>query len=330
MPRTPSRPWFLVAALSLLLGVAVEAAGAPALTPAHARVVTSPRQLDRRHHLPRHRVHRPAGRRHPARPGGPVITAAGDIARENGPGGPQTATAALIRRINPTAVLTLGDNQYPNGSLGEFRSSYAPTWGRFRAKTFPVPGNHEYETAGARGYFAYFGRRAHGRPGWYAYTLGSWRMIALDSITGDDPPSAELRWLRRELGHHHRRCQLAYFHHPRFSSGSSHGSNPNMGAFWNILQRYHVDVVLNGHDHDYERFARLLPSGHPSVHGIREFVVGTGGAGIRSFGKRIVRGSQVRRSKAGVLRMQLHHRSYGWKFIRTGGKIADRGATNCH
>lgn len=305
----PLRRTITLIALACVLGATVSAAGTPALGP-RATVRT--------------------GHAIPGRSRGPSIAAAGDIAKRHRPGSAQTATASLIRRLNPTAVLTLGDNQYPNGALSEFRASYAPTWGRFRGKTFPVPGNHDHETPGARGYFSYFGKRAHGRPGWYAYRLGSWRMIALDSIFGDDPPPAELRWLRHELRSHPRACQLAYFHHPRWSSGSEHGSNPHMAAFWTLLQRYGVDVVLNGHDHDYERFARLLPSGRPSAHGIREFVVGTGGAPLRPFGHHVVRGSQVRRVMNGVLRMQLRHGAYGWRFIRTGGAVVDRGTTPCH
>ena len=307
LTRRPDRA--LIAALALLLIVAADTAGA-----------SGP---------PRDRTASRAAHMRPERKTAPVIAAAGDIARPNRPGKPQRATAALIRRLNPTAVLTLGDNQYDRGALSDFRTSYGPTWGRFRAKTFPVPGNHDHETPGARGYFTYFGKRAHGPRGWYAYGLGSWRMIALDSIVGASPPGAELRWLRRELRKHPRGCQLAYFHHPRWSSGE-HGSNTHMGAFWTILQNHGVDVVLNGHDHDYERFTRLLPSGRPSVRGIREFVVGTAGASLRSFGPRVARGSQVRRVVNGVLRMHLLLGSYQWRFIRVGGRTLDHGSTRCH
>jgi hypothetical protein len=309
MPVPRRHPWLLIAALALVAGMTADATRASGSDTLMAAATVHPG---------------------PARKGGPVITAAGDIAIRNHPGRAQTATAALIRRVNPNAVLTLGDNQYPRGELSDFRTSYAPTWGRFLGKTFPVLGNHDHDTPRARGYFAYFGKRSHGRPGWYAYSLGSWRMIALDSIFGGAPPGAELRWLRHELRNHPRGCQLAYFHHPRFSSGSENGSNPRMRAFWSILQRYGVDVVLNGHDHDYERFSRLLPSGRPSPRGIREFVVGTGGATLRPFGNRIVRGSEVRRVMNGVLRMQLRRGSYGWAFIRIGGAIKDRGTTPCH
>jgi len=299
----------MIAALAMLVSLAAAATASPA-TP-------------RVSHGPDGAAARPARRTEP------VIAAAGDIARPRRPGRAQTATAALIRRLNPRAVLTLGDNQYDRGALSDFRTSYGPTWGRFKAKTFPVPGNHDHETPGASGYFSYFGKRTHGHRGWYSYGLGSWRMIALDSINGGTPPPAELRWLRHELRRHRRGCQLAYFHHPRWSSGE-HGSNARMGAYWSILQHYGVDVVLNGHDHDYERFARLLPSGRPSARGIREFVVGTGGASLRNFGPRKARGSQVRRVVNGVLRMHLLHRGYGWKFIRVGGATVDHGATRCH
>lgn len=310
-----SRLWFLVAALALTAGLAIQATGTGAAAP-----TPRPKSPAKASAISRARA---------PRSWGPVITAAGDIALRNHPGPAQTATAQLIGRLRPTAVLTLGDNQYPRGELSDFQTSYGPTWGRFKAKTFPSLGNHDHDTPGARGYFSYFGTRAHGS-GWYAYRLGPWRMIALDSILGEGVPAAELRWLRHELKTHHRPCQLAYFHHPRFSSGSEHGSNPVMGSFWKLLQRAGVDVVLNGHDHDYERFTRLLPSGRPSPKGIREFVVGTGGATLRGFRHRIERGSQVRRVVNGVLRMQLLQGSYTWRFIRSGGTVLDSGSTGCH
>lgn len=259
---------------------------------------------------------------------GPVIVAAGDIARPGSPGTGQRATARLIGRIRPAAVLTLGDNQYDRGALADYRSSYDPTWGRYRAKTFPVPGNHDHYTPGASGYFDYFGARTHGSRGWYAFDLGRWHLVALDSGTGGRPPAEEVRWLRRNLQASDRRCQLAYFHHPRWSSGE-HGSSSSMAAFWTVLQRFGVDVVLNGHDHDYERFARMRPDGSRSLRGIREFVVGTGGAGIRGF-NRIARGSQVRIGAIGVLKMRLMRGAYRFAFVTPGGRVRDRGVTSCH
>jgi 3',5'-cyclic AMP phosphodiesterase CpdA len=259
----------------------------------------------------------------------PEITAAGDIARPRSPGRPQRATAALIERLNPAAALTLGDNQYERGAQADFNASYDPSWGQFKAKTYPVPGNHDHYTAGAAGYFAYFGARAHGRTGWYSYDLGPWHLVALDSVLGGAPPRAELRFLRRDLSADRHLCQLAYFHHPLFSSGNAHGGDHAMRAFWTILQAHGVDVVLNGHDHDYERFARMLSGGMLSTRGIREFVVGTGGAGIRTFSAP-VHGSQVRLRDFGVLRMRLLPTGYRFQFIRTDGRVLDQGMTSCH
>jgi Calcineurin-like phosphoesterase len=260
----------------------------------------------------------------------PVITAAGDIAQDNEPGQGQRATASRITRIDPVAALTLGDNQYPAGALSDFRSSYDPTWGRFKAKTFPTPGNHDYGTSGARGYFRYFRARAHPRHGgYYSFDLGGWHLVAVN--TGAAPPSRrQLRWIRRDLRRNDDVCELAYWHHPRWSSGSVHGSDASLSPLWRVLFRAGVDVVLNGHEHHYERFARLTPAGRRSANGIREFVVGTGGASTYPFGDP-VRGSQKRITGAyGVLRLALHSSGYAWRFVRVGGSVADSGTGGCH
>jgi hypothetical protein len=256
--------------------------------------------------------------------------AAGDIAARGEPSRGQRQTAALIGRRRTTAVLPLGDTQYDDGLFGDYRSSYHPTWGRFLNKTHPVPGNHEYHS-GARGYFRYFGKRAHpAHGGYYSFDLGRWHLIALNSSRGGEPSQAQLRWLRRDLRRNRDRCELAYWHHPRFSSGTNHGSDPDMSPFWRTLHAHGVDVVLNGHEHQYERFARLLPSGRPSTNGIREFVVGTGGnGGNYPFGD-AVRGSRKRLNGLGVLRMELRPSSYRWRLLRVNGEVADRGSTTCH
>ncbi|MFB3738350.1 MAG: metallophosphoesterase [Candidatus Velamenicoccus archaeovorus] len=261
----------------------------------------------------------------------PVITAAGDIASGGEPSEPQIRTARLVRSIGPTAALTLGDNQYPDGALADFESSYDPTWGRFTSITRPVPGNHDYHIAGADGYFDYFGPRAHrSHGGYYSYDLGDWHLVAVNSGTGAIS-DRQLRWVRRDLRRSQARCELAYWHHPRWSSGSQHGSDEDMAALWRVLFRAGVDVVLNGHEHDYERFAPLTPTGRRAPRtGIREFVVGTGGAGPYGFGDPIS-GSQVRITGAyGVLEMTLHPDGYRWEFVRTGGKILDGGRHACH
>ncbi|HJR98090.1 MAG TPA: metallophosphoesterase [Actinomycetota bacterium] len=265
-----------------------------------------------------------------ARQGWPVIMAAGDIAAPGEPSRGQRQTAALIGRRRFTALLPLGDTQYDDGLIGDYRASYDPTWGRFLKKTHPVPGNHEYHSD-ARGYFRYFGKRAHRtHGGYYSFDLGRWHLIALNSSHGGEPSQAQLRWLRRDLRRNLDRCELAYWHHPRFSSGTLHGSDPDMAPFWRALHAQGVDVVLNGHEHHYERFARSLPGGRPSANGIRGFVVGTGGNGGNSPFGDALRGSRKRIKGLGLIRMQLRASSYSWRFVRVDGTVADRGSTACH
>ncbi len=141
--------------------------------------------------------------------------------------------------------------------------SYDPTWGRFLSKTFPVPGNHEYNTPNAAGFFRYFGRRTFGGRGYYSFDRGAWHIVALDSVRGRLPDERQLRWLRRDLRRNDDRCQVAFFHHPLFTSGTEAPPSPFMVAFWSILFRQGVDVILNGHAHSYERFAKLTPTGEP-------------------------------------------------------------------
>jgi len=261
----------------------------------------------------------------------PVIVAAGDIACPGSPCASHRATARLIGRIGPKAVLALGDNQYDEGSYADYRASYAPTWGKFRGRTFPTPGNHEFGTPGAAGYYRYFGRRAHRNAGGlYSFNIGRWHLISIN--TGNAAPSdRDISRIGRNLRRDGHRCELAYWHHPRWSSGRSHGSDGRMGELWTVLFRHGVDVVLNGHEHNYERFAPLTPSGQvaPST-GIREFVVGTGGRSLYQTGSAIT-GSQKRISdRFGVLRMALGGKHYTWRFVAVGGAVLDRGHDGCH
>lgn len=258
--------------------------------------------------------------------------AAGDIACGGDPCQSQRGTARLIRRLDPRAVLTLGDNQYPDGAYSDFLSSYHPTWGRFRGRTFPTPGNHDYYTNGAAGYFRYFGRRAHQNAGGtYSFNLGAWHLLSINSAVGR--PSSELvSRVRRNLARDGHRCEIAYWHHARFSSGNDHGSDERMQDVWRVLYHAGVDVVLSGHEHNYERFALLNATGHPDARsGIRSFVVGTGGTpDLYNIGSAIT-GSQKRiDNRHGVLRMRLRARAYLWKFIAVGGAVLDRGRTRCH
>jgi acid phosphatase type 7 len=274
-------------------------------------------------------------------PGSVIIGAAGDIAcppglRRNKPDAcGMEGTAKVLEAIRPDAVLTLGDHQYPSGSLPDFEASYADTWGAYRDITFPVPGNHEYETPGARGYFAYFGKRA-GEPdkGYYSYDLGAWHLIALNSECdeiggcGDSDPQA--RWLRQDLEAHQRKCALAYWHRPRFSSGP-HGNDSDLDALWRILAAERADVVLAGHDHDYERFTPMNADGEADPKGVTQFVAGTGGRSHYTF-RTPKPTSKVRiAGRDGVLRLQLTEQGYAWEFTAAQkGEVLDNGNGQCN
>ena len=263
------------------------------------------------------------------------IAAAGDIACEP-PYSPtattcrHAGTAAMISRRGVDAVLTLGDNQYERGRLYDFQQSYDPTWGAFKAMTRPTPGNHEYNTANADGYYDYFGAAAH-RPtsGYYAYNVGGWRMYALNTNCDKIDCAAELEWLRHDLAANPTRCSLVAMHHPRFSSGVHGDSELWAGMFWPELDRRQVDVALAGHDHDYERFAPLSAIGSRSSQGIRSWVVGTGGKEQRHFGSPHA-GSLVRSNvRAGVLFMTLRAQDYSWRFRTVDGVLRDSGTASC-
>jgi hypothetical protein len=277
----------------------------------------------------------------------PVIAAAGDIACDPGDAnfnhGDGTAalchmkaTADLIVSRSPTAVLALGDTQYENGAPAKFQQSYDPTWGRFKAITHPVVGNHEYGTPGASGYFSYFGTAA-GEPGkgYYSFDIGAWHAVVLNGNCGDvggcAAGSPQERWLRDDLAANAgKACVLAAWHQPRFSSGL-HGSNPAYDAFFRDLYDARADLILNGHDHTYERFAPQDPRGDADPgRGIREFVIGTGGRSHYPFVS-IKPHSEVRNRDAyGVLVVTLHPSSYDWEFVPERGKtFTDTGSARC-
>jgi hypothetical protein len=260
----------------------------------------------------------------------PVLVGAGDIASCGSTG--DSATTRLLLSISGT-VFTTGDNAYDRGTATEYANCYGPTWGQVLSRTRPASGNHEYLTSGAAGYFGYFGSRAgtKGR-GYYAYNVGSWRIYALNSncvYVSCSSTSAQAAWLKADLAANPRRCVMAYWHHPLFSSGQ-HGNNTSVKPLWNILYAYHADVVVNGHDHDYERFARQTPGGVRTERGIREFVVGTGGRSHYAWST-IKRNSLARNNTTyGVLKLTLHSTSYSWKFVPVAGKTyTDSGSTAC-
>ena len=257
----------------------------------------------------------------------PVVAAAGDIC---GSATDCAPTAVLLGQINPTRVLTLGDNAYQDGSVSQYASYYKPNWGVYKAKTSPAPGNHDYHTSGGAGYFSYFGSRAPAP--YYSFDLGSWHLISLDGEIGVSAGSAQEMWLKADLAAHPGQCTLAYWHEPRFSSGSVHGSNSSFDPFWRDLYAAGADVVLNGHEHNYERFAPQNPSGQADSKGIREFVVGTGGAdeGSYPFGTPVAN-SEVRNATThGVLKLTLHTGSYDWQFLpAAGSSFTDSGTSSC-
>ncbi len=266
--------------------------------------------------------------------GDPVVLAAGDIATCGGSG--DEATAQLLDQNPGATAITLGDNAYPNGAPTDYASCYDPTWGRSYSRTKPSAGNHEYLTAGAAGYFGYFGSAA-GDPakGYYSYDLGAWHVVVINSncsqVGGCGAGSPQETWLRADLAAHPVACTLAYWHHPRFSSGATHGDNSAVRPIWQALQDYNGDVILSGHEHNYERFAPQRADGTADPNGIVEFVAGTGGSSHYGFATPEAN-SVVRNSDAfGVLKLTLHATSYDWQFLPVAGQsFTDAGTANCN
>jgi hypothetical protein len=286
----------------------------------------------------------------------PVIAAAGDIACDpansafnNGLGNStscrQKYTSDLLVNAGLAAVLDLGDNQYYCGGYQAFLQAYDPSWGRVKSITHPAVGNHEYLTnggtgctisnEGAAGYYKYFGAAAGtAGKGFYSFDIGSWHIIALNSncvdVGGCSSTSAQYKWLQADLAAHLNLCTLAYWHMPLFSSGGR--ASGNSEPFWQLLYKNNADLILNGHDHIYERFAPQNPSGVMDLaRGIREFVVGTGGADHTSIAS-IAANSEVRDTATyGVLKLTLHASSFDWQFVPEAGEIfADSGTGPCH
>jgi len=261
---------------------------------------------------------------------GPTVVAVGDIAcaidqRVSTTTCRHHDTARLARAYRPSHVLALGDLQYRAGTLQEFRSSYRRSWGPLKRRTRPVPGNHEYRSRGAAGYYAYFRRQRP--PGYYAFDVGSWRVYALNSNCADIDCRREVRWMRQDLRANPRTCSAIMMHHPRYSSAE--GQKASMRRFWRAAYRHGVDIALAGHDHHYERFRRMNAHHRSARDGIESFVVGTGGKDLIPL-KRKRRGSVARVDWAfGVLALRLGGDSYAWGFTTTQGRVVDSGVRSC-
>ncbi len=268
-------------------------------------------------------------------PSGPSVTvaAAGDIASCSTTG--DSATAALIAGIDGE-VLALGDTVYPNGTATEYTNCYEPTWGAFKGRTRPVPGNHEYNTANAAGYYGYFGPAA-GDPtkGYYSYDYGAWHVVVLNSncsqVGGCGAGSPQLIWLQADLAANDEKCTLAAWHQPRFSSASVHGSDVTYQPFFQALYDAHADVILSGHDHSYERFAPQTATGVADpLHGVREFVVGTGGFTHYGLGTLKANSEVFNGDTFGVLKLTLKPTGYDWEFVPVAGQtFTDSGSDAC-
>ena len=274
----------------------------------------------------------------------PTIAAAGDIACDPGDasfnGGAGTArkcrmraTSDVLVNLAPDAVLPLGDTQYNRAAASAYDASYRPSWGRLDKVAHPVPGNHEYQR-NPSAYYSYFGAAAGSAPGWYSWDLGGWHLVALNSncaaVGGCGPGSAEEQWLRADLAAHPTACTLAYWHHARFTS-SVNGDDTEVAALYQALYDAGADVVLVGHDHNYERFAPLDPSGGSDpARGLRQFVVGTGGKSLDKFAT-VHPGSEVRSKTFGVLALTLNPTGYDWRFhAAAGSSFTDTGSGACH
>lgn len=277
--------------------------------------------------------------------GSPVVAAAGDIACDpasssfnGGDGVPtrcrQKYTSDLL--TGTAAVLPLGDNQYEEGTLTQFRQSYDPSWGRFKSVTHPSVGNHEYLTTGASGYFDYFGASAGSRTqGWYSFNVGAWHLVALNSncskVGGCGVSSPQYQWLRADLAANNSACTLAYWHHPRFAHGQF-SNNSAYQPFWQLLFDDNAEIVLVGHDHNYQRYAPQTPTGGlDNVRGIRQFIVGTGGKNLVVPDSSGTNREVANGNTHGVLKLTLHPTSYDWRFTPEAGKtFTDSGTNSCH
>ncbi|MGW5986491.1 discoidin domain-containing protein [Streptomyces anulatus] len=266
-----------------------------------------------------------------------TVVGAGDIAdqcNESDPGCQHFKTAARAMAIDPAFYITMGDNQYDDAHIEDFRNYYDKSWGRFKDKTHPVPGNHEayddWDNQDEVAYRQYFGDRAtpQGKM-WYSYDYGNWHFVALNSNRFDE--REQLDWLKADLAKNSKKCVAAYFHHPLFSSGS-HGNDPVGKPIWSMLQAAGTELVLSGHDHHYERFAPQSPDGQADPNGIVEILGGMGGKDLYGQGDTVQKNSQKRIwDKFGVMQLDFTDTTFTSKFVGTDGTVLDTGPTySCH
>src|SRR5215211_1543568 len=253
-----------------------------------------------------------------------ILVGAGDISTCRNDN--DELTAQLLDTI-PGTVFTTGDNAYDNGTMVEYLNCYDPTWGRHKERTRPSPGNHDYLTSGAAGYFQYF----NNVPSYYSYNLGSWRIYALNSEIDASDNSPQVTWLKADLASNPAQCVLAYWHRPRWSSGVNHGSSEDSQTLWQILYEAGAELVLNGHEHNYERFTEMNAVGAAVSPGLREIVVGTGGRNLYEFGSALPASEVRENSTFGVLKLTLRADGYDWEFVPIAGStFTDSGSGNCH
>ncbi len=261
-----------------------------------------------------------------------TLIGAGDIAICGQAGDDQTA--ALLAQYPEAYIFTAGDNSNETGSLAEYTDCFGASWGQFLDRIRPAPGNHDYTSLNAADYFTYFGAAA-GEPGlgYYSYDIGAWHILMLNSNCNRidcSPDGPQLTWLKADLEAHASLCSLAVWHHPRFTSGLTEGGA--LYNFWDILYQHGVDIIINGHDHNYERFAPQDPNGSADPqHGIREFVVGTGGASQLPLGSLKPNSEAFNSGAFGVLKLSLGEQDYAWEFIPVEGQsFSDSGSSLCH
>jgi len=278
--------------------------------------------------------------------GDELLVGAGDIA-DCGHSATVKATGDLIRGFPKATVFTTGDNAYNNGTAAQFTKCYDPGWGSFKERTRPSPGNHDYgiylspPRNNADPYFQHFGPQA-GPPGkgYYSYDLGGWHIVSLNSMAGQKNISvsmkAQLKWLEQDLKATKKACILAYWHHPLFSSGhhgyESGDPGRDVGLLWEVLYKHETDVILNGHDHHYERLQRLNPMGKPDKKGILQLIVGTGGREVEPIQKKLTTSDEILDAPGdfGILALALRPNSYEWRFLRIDGTVGDKGSAECH